>query len=509
MSAAGEAAVDSILTGVARVERESAAFKKQLGLTDVVMQQIVYVVGLIWVGAAAKLGHSHVVFWLAAMALFYLPQAAVVIHLSRAMPLEGGLYQWTKASLGEATGFMLAWNLWMYGVVLISVIGLQVSTNLSYAFGLSWMASNRVFITFLNCAVLGALMGIAVLGLGVSKWLHNVGSVALISAFAVLIALPFVHVARGSLPSYNPFQVAMPALSLLSLNIFGKLAVGALSGFEYVAVLAGECKNPERTIGRATLIAAPIIAVMFIMGTSSVLAFTGQEQIDLIGPIPQTLRAGLGFSGIGAIVAPIAILLLTTRILANNSIIFTCSTRMPLVAGWDRLLPGWFTRLHARYRTPVNSILFVGAISILFGIAGTTGVGHQEAFQLLDNAAGIFYGLTYGILFIIPLLGARRTNGRLPTAPLWLKAASVSGLLVSILYVTLSIFPIIDVTSWASFAGKISSVVVGLNLVGLGVYVVAQRRRSRLLELESAAVRAPKRSPLTRPGSVARETEPR
>jgi glutamate:GABA antiporter len=277
-----------------------------------------------------------------------------------------------------------------------------------------------------------------------------------------------------------------------------------------VAVLAGECKNPERTIGRATLIAAPIIAVMFIMGTSSVLAFTGSEQIDLIGPIPQTLRAGLGFSGIGAIVAPIAILLLTTRILANNSIVFTCNTRMPLVAGWDRLLPGWFTRLHARFRTPVNSILFVGAISIVFGIAGSTGVGHQEAFQLLDNAAGIFYGLTYGVLFIIPLMGARRTSGRLPAAPLWLKAASVSGLLVSILYVTLSIFPIIDVASWASFAGKISSVVVGLNLLGLGVYVVAQRRRSRLVEWESAAaVRAPEGSPVARPGSVAGETERR
>ena len=67
--------------------------RRELGLTDLVLTQIVYVVGVVWVGAAAKLGQAHIVFWLGAMLLFYLPQAAVVIHLSRRMPLEGGLYQ--------------------------------------------------------------------------------------------------------------------------------------------------------------------------------------------------------------------------------------------------------------------------------------------------------------------------------------------------------------------------------------------------------------------------------
>ena len=43
----------------------------------------------------------------------------------------------------------------------------------------------------------------------------------------------------------------MPALTLLNLNILGKMALGALSGFEYVAILAGECRNPARTIGRS------------------------------------------------------------------------------------------------------------------------------------------------------------------------------------------------------------------------------------------------------------------
>lgn len=458
-----------------RVEARSAELRRELGLRDLVLQQIVYVVGTIWVGTAAKLGRSQVVFWLAAMLFFYLPQAAVVIHLTRRMPLEGGLYQWARLGLGELTGFLVAWNLWVYAVVLISTIGLLIGTNLSYVVGPSggWLASDKTFILLLNAFLLCALMAVAAVGLGVAKWVHNAGSVMLMLAFVVLIALPFVHMARGTLPEFHPFAVAMPALSLFSLNVFGKMAMGALSGFEYVAVLAGETKDPERTIGRATIIAAPIIAAMFIFGTSAVLAFVPVDQINLIGPIPQVLHIGFGATGAGTVAAAIAILLITGRTIANSSIVFTATTRMPMVAGWDDLLPRWFTTLHPRYRTPINSILFVGLVAMAFGAVGIAGVGEQEAFQLLDNAAGIFYGLTYLVMFAIPLIGLKGVDA----VPLWVRVASASGFLVTLLYVVLSIFPIIDVASWWSFALKVSGVVVGLNLAGVALFWGATRRR--------------------------------
>jgi amino acid transporter len=458
------------------VEAHSAALRKELGLRDLVLQQVVFVVGTIWVGTAAKLGHAQLIFWLAAMLFFYLPQAAVVIDLSRRMPLEGGLYQWARLGLGEVMGFMVAWNLWIFAVVLIATIGLVIGTNLSYAVGPSgsWMASNKTFILLLNAFLLAALMAMAAVGLGVSKWLHSAGSVMLMLAFITLIALPFVRMARGTLPDYHPFAVAMPALTLFSLNVFGKMAMGALSGFEYVAVLAGETKDAARTITKATLIAAPIIAAMFILGTSAVLAFVPVDKIDLIGPIPQVLRIGFGVSGVGAMAAAVAIVLITGRTVANSSILLTATTRMPMVAGWDNLMPKWFTKLHPRYRTPVNSILFVGLVALAFGAAGIAGVGEQEAFQLLENASGIFYGLTYLVMFAIPLIGLRGVE---PTPSLWLRIAAASGFLVTLLYVVLSIFPIVDVASWLSFAAKISSVVVLLNLVGAGLFYAARRRR--------------------------------
>ncbi len=70
------------------IESRSAVFKKELGLTDLVLTQILFIVGLPWVGVAAKQGPSHIVLWLAAILLFYIPSAVVVIYLNRAMPLD-------------------------------------------------------------------------------------------------------------------------------------------------------------------------------------------------------------------------------------------------------------------------------------------------------------------------------------------------------------------------------------------------------------------------------------
>ena len=141
------------------VRARSAVFKKELGLFDLVLTQIVFVVGTIWVGAAAKLGASQVIFWLIAILLFYLPLAAVVIFLNRLLPLEGGLYQWAKLAFNDFIAFMVAWNLWIFGILIMSGIGLIVTTNLSYAIGprASWMQSSKWFITVVSCALVLAI----------------------------------------------------------------------------------------------------------------------------------------------------------------------------------------------------------------------------------------------------------------------------------------------------------------------------------------------------------------
>ena len=155
------------------------------------------------------------------------------------------------------------------------------------------------------------------------------------------------------------------------------------------------------------------------------------------------------------------------------SIYFTANTRLPVVAGWDYLLPAWFARLHRKYKTPVNSILFVGAVTLALGLASLIGVGEQEAFQLLDNAGGVFYAATYVVLFAIPLVGMKAFGVR---APWWLKIACASGLLVSLLYIGFTIVPIIAVGSRLLFAFKIIAVVVIANAIGLAIFALRGNR---------------------------------
>jgi amino acid transporter len=463
----------------AHIEAQSASLKKELGVSDLVLTQILFIVGLTWIGVAGKLGNSHVVFWVLALSLFYLPSAAVVMYLNRLMPLEGGLYQWAKLGFNETVGFMLAWNLWLYVILNTSEIGLQCATYLSYALGPSaaWMTTSNWFVALSSAIVLSLMIGASTIGLSVGKWVHNTGGVMMLMVFGALLILPAIGLLTGHLHAYHPFRTSLPKFSLYNLNILGKLGFGALGGFEYVAILAGETKAPSRSVGRSVLIAAPVIALMFVLGTSTVVAYIPTNDIDLIGPMPQVLRAGFGPFGFATQLVTIAILMTLAMRVAQTSVSFTAVTRLPMVAGWDRLLPAWFCRLHAKYQTPVNSILLVGACSFGMSVLSLIGVGQAEAFQLVWNASGMFYALTYVVMFAIPLFGLR---GLTPRPPLWLRVVSTSGLLMTLLYVALSVFPIIKVESVAGFAIKITLVIVAANLLGIAILVSARRRSSRM-----------------------------
>jgi glutamate:GABA antiporter len=453
----------------ASVEARSAALSRELGVTDLALSQILFIVGLPWVGVAAKLGPSHVVFWLLAIVLFYLPSAAVVTYLNRLMPLEGGLYQWAKLGFNELLGFLVAWNLWLFAILNTSEAGLQVTQYFVYIVpSAGWLLNSRLFVSLVNVVLIGALVAITVRGLSVGKWLHKAGGVLMLFTFTALLLLPWLNLARGTLASFHPLATAMPAVTVFSLNLLGKMGFGALGGFEYVAIHAGECRNPVRSIARSVVVAAPIIAAMFILGTSSVLALVPFDEIDLIAPIPQVLSAGFRPFGAVGLVAPATIVVLACVRIAQASVMFAGITRLPMVAGWDALVPSWFTRLDPRYRTPVNSIVFVGASTFALATAGLIGVGKQEAFQLLWNASAIFYALTYLVMFAIPLVGLRHRAER---APLWLRAAAVSGFSMTALYVTLSILPIVQVESRLVFAAKICVLIAVTNAIGVGIYV--------------------------------------
>jgi len=457
------------------VEARSAVFKKELGLFDLVLTQVVFVVGTFWVGWAARLGSQQSAFWILAIVTFYVPLAVAVIYLNRLMPYEGGLYQWSKLAFNDFVAFMVGWNLWVFAITILAGTGLVVTTNLSYSIGppAAWIRDSRTMIMLISFVLVTAMVVAATRGLALGKWVHNVGGVVHMITFAVLILLPLFALSRALGGPYEPFTVQLPTFSEYNVNVGSKLALGALTGFEYIAIAAGETRSPARNIARSVVISAPIIALMFILGTSSVVAFIPRDHIDVIGPIPQVLSIGFGSLGWVGAVGSIAILGIAVRTIALMSLYFVGNTRLPMVAGWDRLLPAWFSRLHAKYKTPINSILFVGIVTLVIGAVSLSGVHAHEAFQLIDNAGGIFYALTYLVLFAIPLFGMKALGVK---APWWLKIACASGFIVTLIYIRYAIVPITNVEDLRSFGLKIIVTVVAANIVGVALYVLRKRK---------------------------------
>jgi glutamate:GABA antiporter len=458
---------------------------RQLGLRDLVLTQILCVVGSSWVGVAAGLGRAQTAMWLAAMLLFYVPMAASVIGLNRTMPLEGGLYIWAHRAFGDLGGFLTAWNIWFYGIAVTATILYAIPTELSYLIGPSaaWLPESRIASVAIVSTMIAAVTIAALRGLELSKWIHNIGGGAMLTVFVVLIFLPLWALSRHLPIHWAPFVMQLPPRGLRSFALFGQMLFGALCGLEYIAILAGESRQPARAIGRSVWISSPIICAMFILGTSSVAAFIPVGHLDFIAPIPQTLRAALGNTGAGNLFAIAAIFLLQLRLIGASSYIFTGVTRLPMTVGWDALLPAWFTRLHPTRRTPTNSIIFTSLLVFLLVVLANIGVHAQEAFQVLSNASLTHYELSYLAMFAIPLAGVASLRGSLPS---WLKWTSIVGFFATLFSLLISVFPFVDVVDARAYAVKIAGTTVLSNLVGFCFYRLRNKAVRRAEETRVA-----------------------
>lgn len=454
----------------------SHALKRQLRLRDLVLAQILTVVGSSWVGLAAGLGQAQLVAWLIAFTLFYTPMAVAVYYLNREMPLEGGLYVWARRAFGDTAGFMTAWNVWAYGLVVIALLLTQMPSELAYFLGphFASLPENKPVVAAMLAAYLLLLAWTARRGLALGKWIHNGSGVAMLAVFGLLILSPLWAWAHGVHLHYAPLAFHMPPRDKTSLSLLGQTLFAA-SGLEYIAIMAGETHAANRDIGRSVLIASPIIFLMFVLGTASVLSFHELHAgvpINYVAPIPQTLSLAFGGSGAAGLVAKVAILLLQIRILGAASFIFTGVVRLPMAAGWDHLVPAWFARLNPRFGTPVNSILLTTVAVAALLLLGSAGVHAAEAFAVLNDTSSELYALAYLSLFLIPLIGTKTLRQSLPR---WVAPVCFIGVLTILFVLVFNAYPFLDVASPGAFAAKIVGTTLLLNALGYGFYRLRQR----------------------------------
>jgi amino acid transporter len=461
------------------METTQHGLRRELKLRDLVLMQVILIVALQWTGFAAKQGSTQIVLWLLAIVSFYLPLAAVVIKLSRAMPVEGGVYQWVKEGLSPFAGYMAGWSLTVFAVCFFASVGSMLANGFAYAGGPSgaWMAASKPFA--LSLTALACLLAFAfnVRGLHAAKWLSGAGSLLMIATFLMLLYLLIRAWVTGTPSTRGSLSLAWPSFSILTLNVFTKMALSALSGFDQCAVFSEECRKPKNDVARSVVIAAPLIVFMYILGTLSVLAYVPPAAVDLAAPVSQVMQAGFGVTGLGRALTAIAVYAFNFATIAAMVVYVGMVARLPMVAGWDGLLPGWWSELHPRFRTPHKAIGAVTASLLLLGVLSLLGAGNQEAAQL-SAAIGIgSYCIMYLLLFGVVLFGFRHG----PERPgLGIRLGALAGFTVAFVSLIFEILPLGEVASPALFALKVGGMIFAANGLGAFLYWRGTHRLRRI-----------------------------
>jgi glutamate:GABA antiporter len=270
------------------------------------------------------------------------------------------------------------------------------------------------------------------------------------------------------------FSLTLPAISFLTLNVFTKMAISALSGFDGAAIFSEECRRPENDVARSVLIAAPLIAVVYVLGTSSVLAYIQPADVDLAAAVPQVLEAGFGARGLGGALTNAGSLAFNLAFFATMTVYIGMVARLPMVAGWDGLLPSWWSDLHPKFKTPTKAI---AAVTVSMALLGTLslwgGAGNEEAVQV---SVGVAYGcfcVTYMLLFGVVVFGFRAGTIHIGAG---LRLAALAGFFVSLCGLIFEVVPLGDVVSGKLFALKVAGTICAANGLGVCLYWRGMRR---------------------------------
>ena len=250
----------------------------------------------------------------------------------------------------------------------------------------------------------------------------------------------------------------------MTLNVFTKMAMFSLSGFDQCSIFAEECRKPKNDVARSVLVSAPLIAVMYIVCTSAVQAYVAD--VDMAAPISQTIQAGFGASSLGRILTLLAGTGFNLVLIAGVVVVVGMVARLPMAAGWDGLLPEWWSELHPRYRTPSKAIAAVSACLLLMGFLSIVTSGNQEAVQALGAVGVGSYCLTYLLLFGRVAFGTRSQAWR---PGFGIRIGALAAFLVAAVSLLFQVIPVGEVANPGVFAIKVTAAIAVTN--GLGAFL--------------------------------------
>jgi glutamate:GABA antiporter len=381
--------------------------RRVLGVWDIILLNVVAVVGLRWITRGARIGAPALTLWIMAWLAFFLPLALAVSELSSRYPEQGGIYAWVRRAFGPFHAFLCGWCLWVNNLFYFPSLLLFAAANVAVLFESRFprLSDDRLFSSLFVLGWLWFIVALNIRGFAAGRWLQNIGGIGTWVPAGLLIAAGGLgFFLFGSATSFAPEDLLPREDVLSSVSLWASLCF-AFSGFEIGSFAGQEVKHPERTIPRGVLISGAIVTVIYILGTAAVLVAVPATELAERSGIADAVEAvskRVGLPVLGGLTAG----LVAAAAIAGTSSWSAGAARVSFAAGLDRIWPAFMARLHPVYRTPhvtlivqgiVSSLLFL--VSLFFTIGGgTTSV--QEAYDVLVNVTILVYFVPYLYLFL-------------------------------------------------------------------------------------------------------------
>ncbi|MBS0379492.1 MAG: APC family permease [Proteobacteria bacterium] len=380
----------------------------RLGLLDITLFMVTAGCSLQWIAPAAATGASSLSAWVIGGIAMFLPLSVSVVFLSARFPEAGGICAWTRRAFGPFTGFMTGWTYWTGTIAYLPSV-------LYFTAGSAWLAipahapsgaTGAYFITFsLLSVAIAAFLNVR--GLALAKWLYRIGAVARWVGAALLVVLAVSTWWRfGSATVFNRHTLA-PTFRLSDVIFWSTLAF-CWTGPEAAAFMTNEIREPRRTVPRALTIAAPIIALIYISGTASVLLAIPPERASGLYGVVEAFRAAADHLGMPWLI-PLGAGCVVLDRLGSTSLWLGALARIPTTAGLEHYLPAGFTRIDPRWGTPAVAIGIQAAIVAVLVILGQSGTSVRGAYNVLVEMM-----VVGSLLPFVPLCGAVLPLSRTP-----------------------------------------------------------------------------------------------
>ena len=304
----------------------------------------------------------------AAAALCYAEFAGLI-------PVAGSAYTYSYAVLGEGAAWLIGWDLLLEYALVVSVVAIGWSgymQEILHQIGLHipvWAqgapgtgAGHKVDLIAMLVSL--AIAGLLTLGIeGASKF-NNLMVIIKLGIVLVVIAVGSFYIDSANWHPFMPFgfQGVMGGAALVFFAVFG---------YDTLTTAAEEAKNPQRDLPRAIVISLSIALCLYIGMSLVITGIAPYDTLNNAAPVAQAF-SHIGLNWITLIISAAAIAgilsVLFSFMLAGSRIWFAMSR--------DGLLPNWFAKLHATYKTPYRPTLIIGIITAL--VSGFTPI-HEVA----------------------------------------------------------------------------------------------------------------------------------